>query len=192
VAFFAQAAGVLFMMGAAFLVICVLAQIAQGTGHPGIFWSCLMGAPVVIAVAYGEYAEWRTRRFVGFARSQFVMQQDPTGWKLYDRGNPSGLLCSGAVPYDKIWFCKQNQNSAEARRLMEPPPTAWTSAIHQIERDKCINALCAPVPRADRDIFVASAEFRTKLHAVEEPYIQLDRQCQKLEEAKSRKLRRTV
>ena len=31
-----------------------------------------------------------------------------------------------------------------------------------------------------------------KLHAVEQPYFELERQCRKQEEAKSRKLRRTV
>jgi len=123
VAFFAQAAGVLFMMGAAFLVIYILAQIAQGAGHPQIFWAGFLAAPFVIAKAHAEYIEWRVRRFVQFARTRLVLQQDPTGWKLYDRRDPTRLLCSGSVPYDKIWFCKQLPNSPEARQLMEPPAT---------------------------------------------------------------------
>ena len=144
----------------------------------------------MIAKAHTEYTEWRIRRFVRFAQTLLVLKQDATGWELYDRSDPTRRIYSGSVPHDKIWFCKQNPQSAEAKRLMEPAATAWVDAVHAIKRDECISALCAPVPRADWDIFMASAEFKAKLHAVEQPYIDLERRFRKLEDAKARTQRR--
>lgn len=67
----------------------------------------------------------------------------------------------------------------------------WVHAGREVERNKCINALCAPVPRGDWDIFKAPAEFKAKLHAVKQPYVEPERQFRKLEDAKSRTARRS-
>jgi len=181
VAILAPLAGGLFIVGAAFLVIYILAQIGQGTGHPGLFWMCVIGGGLAILAAHRQYAEWQARRFVRFAQTLLVLKEDPTGWELWDCSVPPRRIYCGYVPPDKVWFCKQNPQSPEAKRLMEPSPAAWVSAVRAVERDKRINALCASVPRADRDVFMASAEFRAKLHAFEQPYVELERQFLKLE-----------
>jgi hypothetical protein len=186
-----QAAVTIFALLAVLLVFCLTVYLGLQTGHPGVFWACLIGGGIGLVLALEQHARWRVRRFVRFARTQLELKQDAIGWELYDRNKKTLLpILRGYVPKDKIWFCKQNPQSIEARRLMEPSASLWAYAIRMAERNKCINTLCAAIPRQDLDSFMASGEFKRKVAAVELPYITLEQRFKQLETSQRRRLAR--
>lgn len=172
-AFLGRAAITVFSILAILLVIFVLGLLGDQTGHPGLFWMCLIVGSIGVVVAYKQHAKWRVRQFINFAETKLTLTQDPTGWELYDRAQPSRRILGGYVPDDKVWLCRQAPQSAEAQRLMTPPASCWAWAVRVVERDKYIKVLRASVSHEDWPVFMASQEFKRKVAAVEAPYIEV-------------------